>query len=641
MNSLRIAFFCLNILILASLAFAETITSTPEGGPWHYNTTWVGHVVPTLDDDVVIAGPVSISSLPNYCNNVTIISSGLLKAGITQTRTLVVYGDLDNAGTITDGVYFFEIQVAGNLHNSGVWENHDTTIIGASDRQISHDPGFGFSTHLQFDPDASGDLIATTALELIGSATMTGGRLVLLPDCPFTLEAGAFRGDLLGNGNEMRFVSWSYLIQCSIDDVVLVGEAEASFEVRATTRVTVMDRLQNGGNSGGGGMVVEGDLINYGLIRNDNYSFWFNVYGDIENYGTISLPILSLSGVDVTHHLKMGPGGVFDSPISMPEFQNSTLVAETPISIAGTLNLGIGTLILEPGNSLDLSTSGGIGSGVFGPGTLMANGNSISSQGSGGLSGLIVDQAVIDGQISLGGEVQFTNGLIVHGTLTGAQWASADVSVEGILVNQGLIADGNQPLRITILGDVQNSGSFTNDSITLAGSTDQVFGAGTGLAMGQFVMESGLQGAGYQWFKNGEAIFGEDGVNLTLESVGPDQFGVYHCMADGASSRFITIAEAMETSGVPDLAGLVELEQNHPNPFNPITEIAFSLKHDNEVSLVVYDLAGREVQRLVEGPLDAGRHSITWQPRDVASGTYFYGLKVDGHTLVKKCVLLK
>ncbi|MCP4290944.1 MAG: T9SS type A sorting domain-containing protein [bacterium] len=65
------------------------------------------------------------------------------------------------------------------------------------------------------------------------------------------------------------------------------------------------------------------------------------------------------------------------------------------------------------------------------------------------------------------------------------------------------------------------------------------------------------------------------------------------------------------------------------------------MQQATEVSLVVYDLAGRQVQTLVQGPMESGRHVVSWQPKNQASGTYFYKLQTNGEIQVKKCVLVK
>ncbi len=89
------------------------------------------------------------------------------------------------------------------------------------------------------------------------------------------------------------------------------------------------------------------------------------------------------------------------------------------------------------------------------------------------------------------------------------------------------------------------------------------------------------------------------------------------------------------------------LEQNYPNPFNPSTTIRFSLPLDKNVSVKVYDVAGRLVRTLVNDRLlSQGAHEVTWDGTNdagvsVASGTYLYSLEYGNFRQTKTMVLLK
>jgi len=88
------------------------------------------------------------------------------------------------------------------------------------------------------------------------------------------------------------------------------------------------------------------------------------------------------------------------------------------------------------------------------------------------------------------------------------------------------------------------------------------------------------------------------------------------------------------------------LEQNHPNPFNPVTNISFSLDTEADVTLRVYDISGRIVRTLAERRMGPGVHTEEWDGRsdtggEAASGIYFYRLTAGERTLTRKAVLLK
>jgi hypothetical protein len=88
------------------------------------------------------------------------------------------------------------------------------------------------------------------------------------------------------------------------------------------------------------------------------------------------------------------------------------------------------------------------------------------------------------------------------------------------------------------------------------------------------------------------------------------------------------------------------LAQNEPNPFNPETTIRFTMPASGNVTINIYDAAGRLVRSLVDGVKDAGSHNVTWNGVDnhgspVSSGVYFYRLTAGKFSETKKMTLLK
>lgn len=100
----------------------------------------------------------------------------------------------------------------------------------------------------------------------------------------------------------------------------------------------------------------------------------------------------------------------------------------------------------------------------------------------------------------------------------------------------------------------------------------------------------------------------------------------------------ITVPTGVEGSVQP---AAFRLEQNHPNPFNPTTEIGYEIAVAGYVTLKVYDVLGRELQTLVQGVKQAGRYTATWNASDAPSGVYFYRLDAAGFTQTKRMLLMK
>ena len=83
------------------------------------------------------------------------------------------------------------------------------------------------------------------------------------------------------------------------------------------------------------------------------------------------------------------------------------------------------------------------------------------------------------------------------------------------------------------------------------------------------------------------------------------------------------------------------LYQNYPNPFNASTKINFNIPQASEVNLSVYNILGKKVATLLNGFLESGLHSVIFDGRNLASGTYIYRLQTPIFIQTKKMLLLK
>ncbi|MFQ5605873.1 MAG: FlgD immunoglobulin-like domain containing protein [bacterium] len=93
-------------------------------------------------------------------------------------------------------------------------------------------------------------------------------------------------------------------------------------------------------------------------------------------------------------------------------------------------------------------------------------------------------------------------------------------------------------------------------------------------------------------------------------------------------------------------ASTFQLQQNYPNPFNPSTMINYTVGHGGQVELRIYDLLGRKVRSLVHENKPAGEYSVLWNGtndagRRVATGSYFYEIRVGEFISIKRMLLLK
>lgn len=100
----------------------------------------------------------------------------------------------------------------------------------------------------------------------------------------------------------------------------------------------------------------------------------------------------------------------------------------------------------------------------------------------------------------------------------------------------------------------------------------------------------------------------------------------------------------LEWSELPE--EIATLGQNYPNPFNPATTIPYTIERESAVTLVVYDMAGREIRRVAEGQKPTGSYTAVWNGADeqgfqVPSGVYLVRLQAGPDTQTKKMILTR
>jgi hypothetical protein len=146
-------------------------------------------------------------------------------------------------------------------------------------------------------------------------------------------------------------------------------------------------------------------------------------------------------------------------------------------------------------------------------------------------------------------------------------------------------------------------------------------------------------------------------ANLVFEAVGTEWVDAisdswkYHykitALDEMGNESTASEPEALGTAGPVVVPARFRLHQNTPNPFNPTTVIRYDVPAaGGNVTLRIYDVAGRLIRTLVDGAQTSGQKSVTWQATDdlgsrVGSGVYFYHLRAPGFSETRKMVLVQ
>ena len=154
------------------------------------------------------------------------------------------------------------------------------------------------------------------------------------------------------------------------------------------------------------------------------------------------------------------------------------------------------------------------------------------------------------------------------------------------------------------------------------------------------VADTSLQNVEYKYLFND--VYECVGSGNHYFSIDPDNHGA----AGNPQILPLDVYRPCGISAVPQLSAGLVLEQNNPNPFNPSTEIKFSVRKAGSGSLRVYNVRGEMVRTLRKGVFPAGPGSVIWDGRSDAgslsgSGVYFYRLEVGGLAKTNRMVLLK
>lgn len=368
---------------------------------------------------------------------------------------------------------------------------------------------------------------------------------------------------------------------------------------------------------------------------------------------------------------------------------NSEVIGNTGLGNGGGVHVDGGTLNLK-NVRIDGNTAAGVGGGVYAQGLTagvvqhcLVRGNDAISAGGAFLlaSGafLVSDNVLVDnsgGGLMTSGPALTADYNLAHGN-TGGDFLAA-MGPHDMVADPRFLAVAVGDFAPALHSPLVDSGSGLAGDDWDGGTADRgLYGGALGASVGP-ARVTGLEGseaggtvslawdavegaAAYTVYRDSTAEFSPSAASVcaTIADGGlgcvdtPPPGGWYYLVAaTDADGRMGGYSERWEISGgsTPvtdgDLPTALSVTAVAPNPFNPRTVVRFAVPEATVVRLRVFDLRGRVVATLVDGPAAAGHHSVTWNgvdraDRPVAAGVYLLRLDDGRSTSTRKAVLAR
>ncbi|MBK8983054.1 MAG: T9SS type A sorting domain-containing protein [Ignavibacteria bacterium] len=169
--------------------------------------------------------------------------------------------------------------------------------------------------------------------------------------------------------------------------------------------------------------------------------------------------------------------------------------------------------------------------------------------------------------------------------------------------------------------------------VTISGGVGNYIDSAAAVSLTLSALQVSHNGKTYyfnRWEGQGEGSYTGPNANA--------QFNMNSVIVQKAVYDTIDVGISNYNSVVPDKFSLY---QNYPNPFNPSTTIKFDIAKSTFASIIVYDMLGKEVSKLVNQNLTPGSYQYTLNAGNFPSGIYYYKIQTDYFTDIKKMMLLK
>jgi len=562
MKQNRKQIFLIALIIISVLSVkASTITSTNTGGFWSEPDTWIGGIVPTINDDVIIAGTINVCT--GECNDLTInngITLNFFGVGPVSSGYLDIDGDLLNNGLLNYNGGLIIIFLYGNLINNG--SIHDALALD-------------FSSY--YSQTISGSSPITFGIiEIVNGQDIIAGSDIEIEFLSIKSLTEVFNF-IVGEDKTVKFSKGKLWDQARIyahfsgggtiigDTSCFFNGADANNEGTSFSNVYLDGEIRCGGHP----VNIEENVIPKpkatlmgSMIFNTDYT---TVEGKIDaeavyiykNFtNNISFNCTSLKFNGVSEQIISGTEPFKASYINIDSAQNLIIDSDIVFN-ASYFQAYDSKIIIGKGKTLTFSKykDGNLrgrfwGGYITGGGTVKSDTSFFFDYGT-SFSNISLDSVI---QIQ---NVVFKDNVNLIGILQNNYESTANLYLEEDFVNNAIIRTDpvfyTPPFYIHVLKNAINKGNWETSTVypntMIEGDSNQIF-ANYGSYNSDITLSASIQGNTYQWYKDGKILNGWTGSVLRRGMTYHELYGDYYCLVDGIPSRTITL------TGLSDLTTL-------------------------------------------------------------------------------------
>jgi hypothetical protein len=675
---------------------AQILSNGTGGGDWNTGSTWNGGIVPTSVDDVVIQSSDSVSlAAAGSCANLTMQASSKLAI---NTAGLSIPGTTWDLNT-TSTVYFngpTTVQtgpVYGNLTYSGA--NGGVSTTTPASLTINGNLTINGSGSFRGIATTSGSVTHTVLGDVIvsgASAKITGvnNSAATTATCTWNIS-GSLK--LTGNSSNNRIQVYE---SAGPHNGSAVFNINGNLEVGASSQVMFKSSSATVNNFSEGFINIKGNFIQNGLVSSNSVTSGTSPGLRIKFNGTTSQSwsgtgALSVSSVafPVTYEIDNSAGVVLGSsrtigaatgPTVTLVLTNGKLTTTSTnlltVAAMGVISGGSSNSFIDGPVSQTWSTTTAAKIYPLGKGSAyrpleislttpassviraeMFNGNPAGTSALDKISTVRYYQtALTSGTAASGGTVKMTygadDGIQTSANLVVAQSTSAAgtyTSLGNSASDASTVTSGTGYNPAS--GDFLLMGSTGGNTlpVELTSFTAALLGAEVVL---HWTTATETENSGFevqklinsQWKSIG-FVHGAGNSNVRHDYQYTDRarsgsVTSYRLKQVDRNGSFTFSNSVEAVSGLT--AGDYGLSQNYPNPFNPSTTFSFAMKNAEQTTVKVFTLIGEEVATLFDGIAQPNhRYSMTFAPKNLASGIYFYSLRSASRHEVKRMLLMK